>query len=161
MDVKTLAPQFRGIPALDIDRRIADIRGQEEVQLSAQQKLERRIVWNLLRHLQANGWGCKVVFDGDCSYYRRDPERDIIEEDYDDNRWESDGITLTPKQVMEIVFNLDEASVRFAKHGAPELHGVYLVLGNGVDCIADWNYDEDDADGFNAAMEAFNTEVYE
>jgi hypothetical protein len=37
---------------------------------------------------------------------------------------------------------------------------VLLVLGNDMDIVSDWNYSEGDADGFNAAMEKFNVDLY-
>jgi len=61
---------------------------------------------------------------------------------------------------MELIFNLDEASLRFTKDGTKE-HGVLLVLGNdGLDVISDWNYSDGDHDGFHKAMESFNPEIY-
>jgi hypothetical protein len=130
--VKTVAPQFRGIPELDHDKMMAARFGTK---LSVQGRLERRIVWNLLKHLEANGWHTTYVWDG-----------------------EQCVAAPTAKAVMELVFNLDEAQVRFSKGHPGEWHGVYLVLGNGVDIVCDWNYSVGDRDGFDAAMEAFDTE---
>ena len=47
----------------------------------------------------------------------------------------------------------------FAKPEGNE-HAVYLVLGNDLDIISDWNFTDGDPDGFNAAMEAFDTDKY-
>jgi hypothetical protein len=71
------------------------------------------------------------------------------------------------KEAMELVFNLDEASVRFwvpalrlSKERA-KWHGVLIVLGNSPEeIVSDWNYFADDRDGFNAAMDAFDSERY-
>jgi hypothetical protein len=62
------------------------------------------------------------------------------------------------KAAMELIFNLDLARLYFEKGG--EDHGVLLVLGNDMDIISDWSYAENDADGFNAAMDAFNVDQF-
>src|SRR6185369_5553598 len=125
MDVKTAAPQFRGIPELELDRKLGY--GPTGKTMSANGKLERRIVWNLLKHLEVNGWVCKIAFDGDCSY-KRGNDGSVIE-DYEHNLWTTKAGALTATQVMEIVFNLDEVSLRFGRGDPKTLHGVYLVLG--------------------------------
>lgn len=68
---------------------------------------------------------------------------------------------------MELIFNLDEVSLRFIPVSCSQLkskaeyeHGVLLVLGNGCDIVSDWNYTEGDPDGFSAAMDKFNAEDY-
>jgi hypothetical protein len=103
--------------------------------------LERRIVWNLFKHLEARGWYVRATWDGE--------ERERVN---------------TPQEAMEFIFNLDEVSVRMAK-GAERIkgedwHGILLVLGNGVDIVSDWNYTKGDPDGFSAAMDAFDAEDY-
>lgn len=135
-------------PALDHDAMMAKRFGTV---VGGSGKVERRIVWNLMSLLQANGFRPTGVFDGD----------DFTE-------------VADAKAAMELIFNLDEASVRFAPSYATDLehdeenrffdpreHGVLLVLGNGVDCICDWNYTEGDEDGFNRTMDAFNPEAFE
>jgi hypothetical protein len=142
------------IPALDIDRVLFAGR-----KMPAHCKVERRAVAALCSRLAAGGFEVVGVWDGEL--FTRTPDA---------------------RAVMEIVFNLDEASVRVCKAGAthgdipeecnywggddadaPDVHGIYLVLGNGVDLIADWNYSADDADGFNALMDSFidNMERFE
>lgn len=125
--------------------------------------LERRILRALLKHLLAEGWQCAAVYDNERTSYPRDDA-----------------------ETEQLVFNLDEASVRFMRSadvpsfharrkveasgpvrsreandwGAQRdvMHGVLLVLGNGVDLISDWNFTEGDRDGFNKAMDAFDAE---
>jgi hypothetical protein len=94
-------------------------------------RLERRIVAALLTHLGTRGFRPRSVWDGMGST----PATDT-------------------KAVMELVFNLDEARVYFGSHS------VVFILGNGVDILSDWTYSKGDADGFDAAMQAFDAEVY-
>lgn len=92
-------------PALDIDLRIARIRGGADatVKLPLDARLERRAVWAIIKHLEAQGWT---------------PERELTE----------DEPTPDAKAVMELVFNLDESRVRFTKG---EARGwVFFVRGN-------------------------------
>lgn len=106
-------------------------------------RLERKIVAALCQHLKGFGFLPTTVFDGE--------ETTAVE---------------TAKDAMELVFNLDEASLRFQLHKDGDRskpmfkqHGVLLVLGNGEDIISDWNYMQGDHDGFNAAMESFNVDA--
>jgi len=113
--------------------------------------MERRIVAALIAHMAERGFLIIGVWDGE--------------------EWEK---ADTAKEAMEFIFNLDDCSLRFVKaegfdreahektrdfdsrnaYAANE-HGVYLVLGNNLDIISDWNYFNDDSDGFNAAMDSF------
>lgn len=104
--------------------------------VSANGKLERRIVANLLEFMAHKGWKVSSVYDG-----------------------EEETATADATAAMELIFNLDEVSVRFADQ-SEKIHGVLLVLGNGIDIIADWNYSEGDVDGFNAAISGFDAEEY-
>lgn len=141
-------------PDLDHDAKMLKEFGHK---VSQEGKLERRIVAGLVAHMATKGFRITGVWDGE--------------------EWEK---ANTAKEAMEFIFNLDEASLRFVptagfdreKHEkdrvvtsrnayAPNEHGVFLVLGNGVDIISDWNYFKDDKDGFNAAMESFKSEDFE
>ena len=99
--------------------------------------LERRIVWALLRHLEARGFMPVKVLEDEAHR------------------------TTTALEVMEWVFNLDDARVRFRKGEGKECE-VYIVLGNdGDDCISDWSWPKDDAESavaFQRAMDSFNPE---
>ena len=119
------------VPDLDIDKGVYTARGRH---MSPASRLERRIVASLIAHLERKGFAVASVYDG-----------------------EEETKIYTAKDAMELIFNLDEASLRFwdisASPSRP--HGVLLVVGNGEDIISDWNYSTGDPDGFNAAMEAF------
>lgn len=104
--------------------------------LDSVQVLERRVVWNLLDHLGQAGWKVTSVSDGDT----RHPMKDDVE-------------------VMELVFDLDESWLYATK--GEHRHAIFIVLGNdGYDAVADYHYFDDDRDGFNKLMEAFDGELY-
>lgn len=116
------------VPALDIDKILYKGR-----QMSDRSRIERKIVANLCNFMSLHGFSIHSVWDGE------ELER-----------------PKTTKEAMELIFNLDESSLRFQKNGFKP-HGVYLVLGNdGWDVIADWNYTDGDPDGFNARMDEFS-----
>jgi hypothetical protein len=131
---KTLAPE-RVKQIHDNVRRIA---------------LEKSIVRALIAHMKRAGWSVFRINDGEELTYPK-----------------------TIAEALDLIFNLDEASLRFVPTNklptgkraqqtrhltARHEHGVLLILGEGVDCINDWNYSDGDADGFNAAMDAFDVE---
>lgn len=120
-------------PALDHDAMMKARFGHS---VSVNGRLERDIVFSLLTYLESKGFRTIATFDGEV----RESTHGSV------------------KKAMEFIFNLDDVSVRVKKVGYSE-HGIRLVLGNGVDVIADWNYFDLDDDGFNAAMEGFD--VYE
>jgi len=105
-------------------------------------RLERRIVANLIAHLDAAGFALIAVDDGGDEL---EPARDM-------------------KTAMELVFNVDLAYLILTKDvgrspASQRRHTITLVLGNGIDVISDWTFSENDPDGFNAAMEAFDVEA--
>lgn len=105
-----------------------------KVDVSTSGHFERRIVWNLCHYMAAKGFEIHCIYDGE--EFTKRPS--ILE-------------------VMNLIFNLDEVSLRFIKKGFT-WHGVLLIMGNGnggKDLISDWNYSNGDADGFNAAMHEF------
>jgi hypothetical protein len=112
------------------------MRERHGVRVDARGKIERRIVYNLLCYLVANGWALHGVFDGDDFTACADAQG-----------------------AMELIFNLDEVSLRVGRDGGNE-HGVLLVLGNGEDVLSDWSYTQGDADGFGALMDAFEVLDY-
>lgn len=132
------------VPDLDHDAEMFSRFGSG---VSPNGRLERRIVANLIAHLERAGFQVHSVNDGD-----------------------ELAAVSTGKDAMERVFAVDEASLRFYRGGKKgqtfdelsndDWHGVLLVLGNGIDVISDWNYDAGDADGFDAAMNAFDAEVF-
>lgn len=119
-------------PALDIDALMLNRYGRK---VSANGKLERRIVANLIAYMDQNDWKVAGVHDGDVYAKVNDM-----------------------KAAMELIFNLDEAGLYFAK--GKSHHCVYLVLGNGIDIICDWYYAKDDADGFGTLLTQFDAEDY-
>ncbi|KVV40800.1 hypothetical protein WT27_12775 [Burkholderia territorii] len=100
-------------------------------------KLERRIVANLIAHLEAGGFQVIGLYDGD----------DLT-------------AVTTAKEAMELIFNLDEASLRIGKAGTDIDHGILLIVGNGIDIVSDYTYSEGDSDGFSAVMGAFDAEAF-
>jgi len=123
------------VPALDHDAMMLARFGQA---VGPSGRLERRIVANLIAHMEEAGFRADRVFDG-----------------------EDDVHVIDMKSAMELIFNLDEATLWFFKEGAPhKTHGVFLVLGNGCDIVSDWSYSDRDGDGFDAAMRAFEPEEF-
>lgn len=122
------------VPALAHDAMMLERFG---VQVSLTGRIERRIVAGLCAHLHAHCFEVSSVYDGEVET----PVRSV-------------------QAAMELVFNLDEVSLRFRlRTDAQGLeHGVYLVPGNGVDIISDWNYTHGDPDGFHRAMDVFKAE---
>lgn len=96
---------------------------------------ERRIVANLVAHMERAGWKVQGVHDGDDFTHAPDM-----------------------KSAMELIFDLDDAGLYFEKGNSE--HRVLLILGNDMDIVSDWNYSEGDADGFNAAMDKFDVDQY-
>jgi hypothetical protein len=120
-------------PVLDGDLRMAERFGHK---VSPNGKLERRIVANLIAHLAAAGFEPCAVDDGG----------EVIK-------------AHDAKSAMETIFSVDDAWLLMRKAGGKR-HAIALVLGNGIDVVSDWNYSEGDADGFNAAMDAFDAEAF-
>lgn len=67
-----------------------------------------------------------------------------------------DGRTLracaTFDDAADAILAANEATVMLT-NAAGARHGVFLVPGCGADIIGNWSFDDDDADGFGAAME--------
>lgn len=96
-------------------------------------RLEQRLVWNLLADLADAGFLPEAVLSDD-----------EVE-------------TKTAIEVMEEVFNLDEARVFFTGG-----NWVFLVFGNdGWDAVSDWGWKQDEqGKRFNAVMDAFDGEAF-
>jgi hypothetical protein len=139
--MRRIHPAAVKVPALDHDALMLE---RYDVKVGSRGRGERRVFAALVQHLEANGFELHSVFDGD-----------------------DETLVSDKKEAMELVFNLDEASVRFwvpalrlSKERA-KWHGVLIVLGNSPEeIVSDWNYFADDRDGFNAAMDAFDSERY-
>lgn len=99
-------------------------------------RVERAVVFNLLLHLAANGWTVRDVDGGD-----------------------EEQLASCITDAMEYIFDLDDCWVRF-ESDAGDTQSVRLVMGNdGPDVVSDWNYKNDDPNGFDACMNAFNGEA--
>lgn len=99
-------------------------------------RTERKLIWNLLAHLEARGFKLTGANDGDEQYKLTDM-----------------------KAAMEVVFSVDEAWLYVRKNKARIGHTIFIVLGNdGYDCVNDYSIGE--TDGFTAAMESFDFEQF-
>ena len=89
-------------------------------------ELEKKIVRHLIRTMKANNWNVFAVDDGG-------DELETVKGE---------------KEAMEAVFAVDEATLHFfnsePKGTYGVRHSVLIVLGNGIDCIADHSYSESD-----------------
>jgi hypothetical protein len=121
-------------PELQHDKMMFE---QFGTRVSPRGKIERRIVAGLCEHLLYSGFSLHSVYDG-----------------------EEETRVSTAQEAMELIFNLDEAALRFYRDNPENWHGILLVLGNGEDIISDWNFYVDDRDGFDAAMSKFNVEEF-
>lgn len=121
------------VPALDYD---AFMLKKYQHQVSPNGRLERRIVWNLLKHLEDGGW---TVFEVD----------------------DTDEVTQVTgsKHAMELIFDLDQADISVGNADRSRTHLIRLIMGNGIDIISDYTYSEGDRDGFEALMQDFNAEA--
>lgn len=95
---------------------------------------EQRIVANLIHHLEQAGFKVMSVYDS-----------------------EEDNCVSNMKEAMELIFNLDDAVLWVMRDGFKQ-HYIQLVMGNDLDIISDYSFTEHDPDGFQVAMEAFDTE---
>lgn len=120
------------VPILDINKVLY----KETSGVPHQRARGEQIVFaNLVDHLDRHGFKPVAVWDG-----------------------EENTRTPTMKDMMELVFNLDESSVYFKKGDFPR-RSIYIVLGNSPEeIVADHVLPKDEDDGFAAVMESFNAE---
>lgn len=129
MSDTTTKPTIHQPPELDIDAKMLRDYGNK---LTPSQVRERRIVWNLLKHLDAAGFKPIAV---------------------DQDEWVP---VADAKEAMERAFELtDGADVMFTNK-----RSVRLIWGNDVDVISDWTYGRNDLDGFNLSLNAFDPEAF-
>ena len=121
------------VPKLAHDAMMKSVYGRT---VSERGAVERRVVANLIAYLAERGWNVFNVYDG-----------------------EENNETLDMKSAMEVIFNLDESWLD-VRNGDDNEHRIYIVLGNGWDCVTDHNYTEEDPDGFLAAMDAFDAREF-
>jgi hypothetical protein len=125
------------VPELDHDAMMLSRFGHR---MSPNGRLERRIVANLIAHIEANGYVVDSVYDG-----------------------EEDTSVTDMKSAMELIFNLDFARLYVRpKASSPfcDCHSIVLTLGEGCDIVSDWTYSEGDKDGFDAAMDTFDADKF-
>lgn len=104
--------------------------------LSPRSRQERRVVWSLFLHLEQRGWKPVEVEDG-----------------YEETK------VASSLEAMELVFNLDDARVRFANEAGAN-HVVCLVRGNEpFEVVADYTFSRKNTDDFHDVMEAFDSEA--
>ena len=131
MNEKTKIPP---LPALDIDAVI------HPDGLRMRHLGERRVVWALIHHLENMGF--KLLKVDEWALGGTLPVDD-------------GGRVLTvpsPRAAMEIIFNLDECHLHFAKEGGPN-RWVFLVMGNDPEeVICDYTC----AGGFDTVMATFD-----
>lgn len=98
-------------------------------------EIEQRIVRNLVRTLKAEGFFATQVWDGG-EYVK----------------------TRTEHEVLDAVFAVDDATIHFdgGKGANSHSHGVYIVLGNGFDCISDYHCGDPE---FDAVLDRVNAWV--
>lgn len=99
-------------------------------EVQVRQALERKIVRKVVRTLKAAGFVPVKVWDS---------------QEYVD--------AVTETEVLDAVFAVDDSTIHFAP--ATDLEdwghrGVYIVLGNGIDCLSDWHCGDSD---FDAGLE--------
>lgn len=99
--------------------------------------IEERMVRGLIRGLKKTGYTPVCTYDGG----------EYVE-----------GNTETA--TLDTVFSVDESTISFkGKDG--EIWGVLIVLGNGGDCIVDYNVSRDEHSEWNVAIERITDELYE
>lgn len=146
--------------------------------------LERRITRAMLAHLATHGWKCACIWDSEQTVYPESEAealaaifnldeasvRFIRADAYPEFRTArclgaapDPDYDLTVYEVMDHEGVIQRMPANEGKNDwgreDEQLHGVFLVLGEGEDIVSDWNFTEGDPDGFNAAMEAFDAEV--
>lgn len=91
---------------------------QQAIELRNRIELERRIIRHVVRELRAAGFEPDTVYDGG-EYVKAHTER----------------------AVLDAVFAVDDATVHFDRGAGANgrAHGVYFVLGNGIDVLSDWH----------------------
>lgn len=63
-------------------------------------------------------------------------------------------------QTMDAVFSVDESTITFSNVEDTARYGVKIILGNGVDCISDWNVSSY-SDGWNDTIDDITMDLWE
>ena len=136
--------------------------------------LERRIVRELIEGLAARGFVPFRVYDSREFIYPHTLDATleaVFAVDESSLRFVPKAAHVRYVEAAQLVASevpggLSSGAVTDARRRAKEAarnaeHGVLLIGGNGVDVISDWGYSTDDTDGFNAAMEAVTTTIWQ
>ena len=109
-----------------------------DTDLNDRMRIERKLIAHLIAHLVTAGFELSHAHDG---------EESIV-------------VTDT-KSAMEVIFSVDESHL-FVRHPEHRItQSIFIVLGNdGWDCVNDHSYEENDRDGFRAAMDSFDVEQF-
>lgn len=138
-EIVTVIAELRTKPAVVVPELEHDamMRARFGHEVTPNGRLERRIVAALCAHMAQHGWLPATLIDSD----------NVRTKVHD------------TKSMMELLFNLDEAWVVFSK-GSNDKHAVRFILGNGEHIVSDWGYTEGDPDGFDATINAFDSERF-
>ena len=101
---------------------------------------ERRVVWNLINALIAEGWVIPAVDDGE----------EVVKVDND------------PTAALNAVFAVDEAHIIVRSASNQRAGNIFIVLGNSAEeVVCDWGW-KDNAVGqkFDRFVESFDAEQY-
>ena len=118
-------------PSLEIDKQLGP--------LNRYARMYRRVIANLLDHIQKAGFTLIGVNDGEELH-----------------------TTTTIKSAMEIIFNLDECHIWVSDKPRKHRHYIFVVLGNEdpEDIICDYSFTDGDPDSFEKTMEQFDAEKF-
>jgi hypothetical protein len=97
---------------------------------------ERRVIANLIAHLQRAGFRLHAASDGEARVK-----------------------VSTTKEALEVIFSVDDAWLYVRKSDSPRTYAIYFVLGNardGSEVACDWSAPDPDVDGFSQAMDEFD-----
>jgi hypothetical protein len=123
----TLTQNLVDAPALDHDAARAPL---------PHTLAERRVIANLIAHLERAGFELRGASDGEVRHTVR-----------------------TTKEALEVIFSVDDSWLYVAKPDTARRYTVYFVLGNapdGSEVACDWSSPDLDVDGFSEAMDAFD-----
>lgn len=122
--------------------------------------IERRIVQQLLRHMAARGWVPYCNDDGGAHVYCVANEAAAMKTVFsvDESRLHFIPASVAASCPPKGTANKDARKQWRENFADASCHAVLLICGNGEDIISDWSFADGDADGFNAAMEAFDSE---
>lgn len=135
-NVPPTGPMVENCPELPGD---AERYGKGERPMIPRVRMERRIVWNLLKALAAKGFVPFSVDTGEGTESARD------------------AVTM-----MEHAFSVDDCTLIF-QHSAEKTGRTYwvrIVGGNGVDIVSDYGIPAKDPHGFAATLDSFDPEAF-